>query len=158
MGACHNKGSATYITKGRTGGGIPAVIQSKVDKVRQMTKNSAYGELQGDIKVTKDKNGNYNLSYTQVKSYDTLKSSTIGVDDIPARKETTYTTYVMNEDGKRIDTIRKTSTEYSKVKSRKTENSNVSNDWNGTNANRGISRKEIRRRKAAQKWAEHNLK
>ena len=145
---CSNMGS----------GGIPAAIQSKVDRVRQMTTKSSYGELQGDIKVTKDKNGNYNLSYTQVKSYDTLKSSTIGVDDIPARKETTYTTYVMNKDGKRIDTIRKTETEYNKSKSKKTENSNVSNDWNGTNANRGISRKEIRRRKAAQKWAERNVK
>ena len=123
-----------------------------------MTKNSSYGELQGDIKVTKDKNGNYNLSYTQVKIYDTLKSSTIGVGDISARKETTYTTYVMNKDGKRIDTIRKTETEYDKSKSKKAENSNVSNDWNGANANRGISRKEIRRRKAAQKWAERYIK
>jgi hypothetical protein len=93
-----------------------------------------------------------------VKSYDTLKSSTIGVGDIPARKETTYTTYVMNKDGKKIDTIRKKETEYSKAKSRKTENSNVSNDWTGTNANRGISRKEIRRRKATQKWAERYIK
>ncbi len=153
---CGNMGGGAAGSSGGSGG-IPAVIQSKVDKVRQMTKKSSYGELQGDIKVTKDKNGNYNLSYTQVKSYDTLKSSTIGIGDIPARKETTYTTYVMNKDGKRIDTIRKTETEYNN-KSKKSENSNVSNDWNGTNANRGISRKEIRRRKAAQKWAERNVK
>lgn len=134
------------------GGGIPAAIQSKVDKVRQMTKKSSFGELQGDIKVTKDKNGNYNLSYTQVKSYDTLKSSTIGVGDIPARKETTYTTYVMNKDGKRIDTIRRTETEYDKSKSKKTENSKASNDWTGGNANRGISRKEMRRLKNIFGW------
>ena len=150
---CGNMGSGSS-----GGGGIPAVIQSKVDKVREMTKKSSYGELQGDIKVTKDKNGNYNLSYTQVRSYGTLKSSTIGVGDIPARKETTYTTYVMNKEGKKINTIRKTETEYTKTKKSRTENSNVSNDWTGANANRGISRKEIRRRKAAQKWAEHNLK
>lgn len=109
-------------SSGKGGGGsgsIPAVIQSKVDKVRQMTTKSSYGELQGDIKVTKDKNGNYNLSYTQVKSYGTLKSSTIGVGDIPARKVTTYTTYVINKDGKRIDTIRKTETKYDKFKSKK---------------------------------------
>lgn len=137
---------------GSGGGSIPAVIQSKVDKVRQMTTKSSYGELQGDIKVTKDKNGNYNLSYTQVKSYDTLKSSTIGVGDIPARKETTYTTYVVNKDGKRIDTIRKTKTEYDKSKSKKTENSNGANDWGGGNANRGFSRKELRRLKNIFGW------
>lgn len=137
---------------GGGGGGIPAVIQSKVDKVRRMTIKSSYGELQGDIKVTKDKNGNYNLSYTQVKSYDTLESSTIGVGDIPARKETTYTTYVVNKDGKRIDTIRKTKTEYDKSKKQKTENSNGANDWGGGNTNRGFSRKELRRLKNIFGW------
>lgn len=106
---CTNKGG------GRGGsGGIPAAIQSKVDKVRQMAKKSSYGELQGDIKVTKDRNGNYNLSYTQVRSYGTLKSSTIGVGDIPARKEITYTTRVMNKEGKKINTIRKTEIEWAK--------------------------------------------
>lgn len=137
---------------GGGGGSIPAVIQSKVDKIRRMTIKSSYGELQGDIKVTKDKNGNYNLSYTQVKSYDTLKSSTIGVGDIPARKKTTYTTYVVNKDGKKIDTIRKTKTEYDKSKSKKTENSNGANDWGGGNANRGFSRKELRRLKNIFGW------
>ena len=141
---CTNKGGG-----GRDGsGGIPAVIQSKVDKVRQMTKKSSYGELQGDIKVTKDRNGNYNLSYTQVINYDTIKSNTIGVGDIPARKETTYTTYVLDKNGKRINTIRKTEKNYKDEPSKAT-----TNDWTGANANRGISRTAKRRMKNAMEWA-----
>lgn len=140
---CTNKGGG-----GGRSGGIPAVIQSKVDKVRGMTKKSSYGELQGDIKVTKDRDGNYNLSYTQVKTYDTLKSSTIGVGDIPARKETTYTTYVLDKNGKRINTIRRTEKNYKDEPSKAT-----ANDWTGVNANRGISRAAKRRMKNAMEWA-----
>ena len=83
---------------------VPDEIQAKVQKVRDMVrKNSAYGELEGDIQVSRDENGNYNLSYTQVKKYGELQSATIGVGDIPARKETTHTTYVMDKKGRRIN-------------------------------------------------------
>lgn len=134
----------------RAGSAIPTVIQEKVEKIKQMTKKSQYGNLQGNIEVTKDRNGNYNVSYTQVKEYDTLRSATIGVGDIPARKKTTHTTYVLDSNGKRIDTIRKTETEYQK--SQKAANK-ANNDWTGANANRGISRKEKRRLKEAAQWA-----
>ena len=129
-------------------GNVPTIIQEKVAKVKEMVKKSPYGELQGDIKVTKDENGNYNLSYTQVKSYDTLKSDTIGVGDIPARKETTYTTYVMDKNGKRIDTKRKTETEYGKAEK------TAPSDWTGANANMGTSKAAKRKLKNAQNWAD----
>lgn len=126
---------------------IPTVIQEKIDKIQQMVKKSQYGQLQGNIEVTKGTSGNYNVSYTQVKEYGTLKSATIGVSDIPARKETTHTTYILDSNGKRIDTIRKTETEYQKSQEA------VNSDWTGANANRGISRKEKRRLKEAAQWA-----
>lgn len=94
---------------------VPAEIQAKVQKVRDTaSKNNPFGELEGDIQVIKDEDGNYNLSYTQVKKYGKFKSATIGVGDIPARKETTHTTYVLNNKGMRIKTIRKTDTVYDK--------------------------------------------
>ena len=144
MGTCS---SGSRAGSGSTVNAIPTVIQEKVDKIQQMVKKSQYGQLQGDIEVTKDRNGNYNVSYTQVKEYSTLKSATIGVSDIPARKETTHTTYILDSNGKRIDTIRKTETEYQKPQKA------VSSDWTGANANRGISRKEKRRLKEAAQWA-----
>lgn len=145
----------TRATGSRAGSGsavnaIPTVIQEKVDKIQQMVKKSQYGQLQGDIEVTKNIDGNYNVSYTQVKEYGTLKSATIGVSDIPARKETTHTTYILDNNGKRIDTIRKTETEYQE--SQKAANK-ANSDWTGANANRGISRKEKRRLKEAAQWA-----
>lgn len=140
---CSNMGS---------GNSIPTAIQEKVSKIKEMTKKSSYGDLQGNIKVTRDRNGNYNVSYTQVKNFDVLKSSTIGVGDIPARIETTYTTYVLNKEGKRIDTIRRTETEY-----QKTERKTLS-DWSGANANMGTSRKEKRRVKNAAKWADLQIR
>lgn len=134
---------------------IPDAIQAKVDKVKKMEEKSQYGELQGDIKVTRDENGNYNLSYTQVRTYDRIESATIGVGDIPARKETTRTVYVLNGDGKRIDTKRKTDTEYyASEKERKS----ASGDWTGYNANSGTSRVAKRRMKNAMNWAEMQMR
>ena len=127
---------------------VPDAIQAKVSKVKEMTKKSPFGELQGDIKVTKDENGNYNLSYTQVKNYDRLKSATIGVGDIPVRKETTHTTYVLDNKGRRINTIRKTETEYGKPTTA------ASDDWTGANANMGTSSSAKRKMSSAMKWAD----
>lgn len=131
---------------------VPDAIQAKVAKVKEMTKKSPYGELQGDIKVTKDENGNYNLSYKQVRNYDRLKSDTIGVDDIPARKETTYTTYVLDNKGRRISTNRKTDTEYFKPAKA------ASDDWSGANANMGTSRTATRRIRNATNWADMQVR
>lgn len=129
--------------------GIPAEIQAKVEKVRTMvSKSSAFGTLEGDIKVSKDKDGNYNLSYTQVKSYGRLRSETIGVGDIPERQEITHTTYVMDSKGRKINTIRKTEKNYTDEPSEAR-----SNDWTGGNANRGISRTAKRRMKNTMEWA-----
>lgn len=137
---------------GGSGGGIgniPDVIKARVQKVKDMVnKSSAFGELEGDIKVSRDKDGNYNLSYTQVKNYGRLKSDTIGVGDIPERTETTHTTYVMDKNGRRINTIRNTEKNYTEP------TSTNSADWTGGNANRGISRTAKRRMKNAMKWAE----
>ncbi|MCR5167371.1 MAG: HK97 family phage prohead protease [Oscillospiraceae bacterium] len=135
---------------------VPDAIQAKVQKVRDMVnKSSAFGDLEGDIQVSIDENGNYNLSYTQVKNYDRLKSATIGVGDIPARKETTYTTYTFNSEGKRISTNRKTDTEYFKsTKAPKTG----SDDWTGANANMGTSRTATRRTKNAINWADMQVR
>lgn len=130
---------------------IPDTIKAKVDKVKEMAKKSSYGELQGDIKVTKDENGNYNLSFTQVRTYGRIESATIGVGDIQARKETTHTVYVLNSDGKRIDTKRKTDTEYYKSENKRQI---ASDDWAGANANAGTSRTAKRRMSDAMRWAE----
>ena len=130
-------------------GNIPDVIKARVQKVKDMvTKSSAFGELEGDIKVSRDKDGNYNLSYTQVKNYGRLKSDTIGVGDIQKRKEITHTTYVLDSTGKRIKTIRNTEKNYTEPASTN------SADWTGGNANRGVSRTAKRRMKNAMKWAE----
>ena len=112
---------------GGSGGGgignIPDVIEARVQKVKDMVnKSSAYGELEGDIKVSRDKDGNYNLSYTQVRNYGRLKSDTIGVGDIQERKEITHTTRVMDSKGRTINTIRKTETEYLSSAKRKRNN------------------------------------
>lgn len=132
---------------------VPDAIQAKVQKVRDMVnKSSAFGDLEGDIQVSIDENGNYNLSYTQVKNYDRLKSATIGVGDIPARKETTYTTYTFNSEGKRISTKRKTDTEYFKTAKA------ASDDWTGANANMGTSRTATRRTKNAMNWADMQVR
>lgn len=147
-----NGGAKDRRSKYSTDNPIPAIIQAKVAKVKELTKKSQFGELQGDIKVTKDDNGNYNLSYTQVKYYDKLKSDTTGVGDIPARKETTNTTYVLNSEGKRINTIRTTDTIY------KPTTSNRQSDWTGANANRGTSRAATRKMSAAMKWADYQMK
>ena len=134
---------------------IPDAIQAAVDKVKRMAEKSQYGELQGDIKVTRDENGNYNLSYAQVKNYDRLESATIGVGDIPARRETTNTTYVLNGDGKRIDTKRKTDVEYYPSSARQ---QGASNDWTGANASAGTSRVAKRRMSNATRWAETQMR
>ena len=132
-----------------SGGRIPTEIQAKVQKVRDMVnKSSAFGDLVGDIKVSRDKDGNYNLTYTQVKNYGELRSATIGVGDISEREEITHTTHVLNSKGKRINTIRKTETKYKKA-----ANKTTSDDWTGGNANRGVSRAAKRRMKSAMQWA-----
>lgn len=113
-----------------------------------VSKNSPFGKLQGDIKASKDKDGNYNLSYTQIKTYGKLRSDTIGVGDIPERQEITHTTYVMDSKGRRIDTIRRTEKNYTDEPS-----TAQSNDWTGGNANRGVSRTAKRRLKNAMEWA-----
>lgn len=132
----------------RSGATIPAAISKKVERIKELTKKSQYGKLQGDIKVTKDKNGNYNLSYTQVLEYDRLKSAVMGVGDIPARRETTHTTYVFNSEGKRITNTRNVETEYLKSAKVPTQ----SEDWTGANANMGTTRTAQRRLKNAMKW------
>jgi hypothetical protein len=141
--------AAYYVKRKAANSGVPAEIQAKVQKVRTMvSKSSAFGKLEGDIKVSKDKDGNYNLSYTQIKTYGKLRSETIGVGDIPERQEITHTTYVMDSKGRRIDTIRRTEKNY------KDEPSTAhSNDWTGGNANRGVSRTAKRRMKNAMEWA-----
>lgn len=138
-----------YLKRKAAKSGIPAEIQAKVEKVRTMVnKSSAFGTLEGDIKVSKNKDGNYTLSYTQIKNVGKLRSETIGVGDIPARQEITHTTYVMDSKGRRIDTIRKTEKNYTDEPS-----TAQSNDWTGGNANRGVSRTAKRRIKNAMEWA-----
>jgi hypothetical protein len=118
-------GSWSATRAGKSGGeneNIPDAIKAKVQKVRDMAKRSPYGDLEGDVKVSRDKDGNYNLSYTQVRNYGRIKSDTIGVGDIPARKEITRTTRVMDSMGRKINIIRKTETEYSSSVKRKRRN------------------------------------
>ena len=94
---------------------LPPEIQAKVQRVKDIvSKGSVFGDLEGDIQVSIDNDGNYILSYSQVKNYGKLRSATIGVGDIPARKEVTHTTHVLHKSGRRIKTIRKTDTYYLK--------------------------------------------